>query len=86
MNAGIAEFKTTDFAEPLNGAEPRNGAGETVKGLRDHAIGRGYAMNVAAMEYAQTSMAGMLDSALAAAQLMSPMGLFRLQDNLRRTK
>ena len=86
MNARIAELKMIDGAAPLSGAEPANEAGETVKGLRDHALGRSYAMNVLAMEYAQTNMVGMLDFALAAAQLLSPIGMFGLQDNSRRAR
>lgn len=86
MNARTAELHVVEDSVPPSGAEPRNGSAETVRGLRDQALGRGYAMNIAAMEYAQTSMAGMLDFAAALAQLMSPMGMFGLQDNSRRAK
>lgn len=60
--------------------------GGTVQNLRDRTVGQNYALNILMLEAAQETMAGMLDFANLAAQVMNPVGLFTTLNASLRTR
>ena len=69
------QTKVHGTERPVADMEPIGGAAQD---LRDRTVGQNYALNILMLEAAQETMAGMLDFARLAAQVMTPMGRFAI--------